>query len=105
VTVITQTPDDPPRETFPFHAFVDPSCMSTVQLTAGADLVFHNHITLRTAWPMFFIRRPWVVTHEGWIPRKGSAGAIGIVKRFVLRWSKQISISDAVAADIDFPSW
>lgn len=104
VVVITQTQDSPNSYSFPFIVIRRPSPRKLWQLIADADLVFHNHISLRAAWPMLFIHRPWVVTHQGWIPREGFAGVIGVVKRFVLRWATEISISDAVAADFKSPS-
>jgi len=104
VVVITQTKDSTTPEDFPFLVIRRPSLWRLWRLNADADIVFHNNISLRTAWPLVFIHRPWVVTHQGWIPRKGFEGIVGLVKRFMLRWAKGISISDAVAADFKTPS-
>jgi hypothetical protein len=31
------------------------------------EVLFHNKINLRTAWPLLVLRRPWVIAHHTWI--------------------------------------
>jgi glycosyltransferase involved in cell wall biosynthesis len=105
VTVITKTPAMVEQDqNFPFIVIRQPSAQTLCRLTMDADVVFHNHISLQVAWPLLFIRKPWVVTHQGWIPRSGLQGSKGAIKHYVLRWVKCIAISEAVAADFDSPS-
>ena len=103
-TVVTQTPANAEDNDFPFAVIRRPSPRTLWRLVADADLVFHNNISLKAAWPLLFIHKPWVVAHQGNIPRTGFEGLKGAVKRYVLRWAKAIAISEAVAADYDFPS-
>lgn len=104
VTVITQTVADGEKDRFPFTVIRRPSFQTLYRLLVDADLVFHNNISLRTAWPLLFMRKPWVVAHHGRIPRHGIPGLKGAVKRFALLWAKGIAISREVAADFALPS-
>lgn len=105
VIVITQTPRvRGPQPDFQFEIARAPSARELVRYTTWADVVFHNNISLRAAWPLLFVRRPWVVAHHIWIPRACSLkGAKGAFKRLILRGAIGIAISDAVAADFTTP--
>ena len=104
VTVITKTQTGEEADDFPFIVIRRPSPRTLWRLVAAADVVFHNHISLQVGWPLFFIHKPWVVSHQGWIPRSGLQGSKGAFKHYILRWAKCIAISEAVAADFDSPS-
>ena len=78
-----------------------PGARRLLGLVRWADVVFHNNISLRLAWPQLMVRRPWVVAHHTWIPRTGLAGRI---KRLALRGARHIAISHAIAADLPVPS-
>ena len=95
VTVITETPAAGLDQEFPFNIVRRPSAGMLIQLTRWADVVFHNNISLRVAWPLLFVRRPWVVAHHIWLPR----GLRTLFKRIALRGAEGIAISDAIAAD------
>jgi glycosyltransferase involved in cell wall biosynthesis len=100
VTVVTQTPSDvPDRE--PYRVVRRPRAATLLGLVREADVVFHNNISLRMAWPLLLCPRPWVVAHHTWIPRTGLAGR---VKRALLRLATNISVSQAVADDLPVPS-
>jgi glycosyltransferase involved in cell wall biosynthesis len=104
VKLITQTPVGPSEPSFPFEVIRQPSVVRLLQLTAWADVVFHNNISLRTAWPLLFTRKPWVVTHQTWIPRTvGIKGLRNRFKRLALRSSTEIAISEAIAEDFSGP--
>lgn len=77
-----------------------PSALQMLQLVARADVVFHNNISLRFAWPQLVVRRPWVVAHHTWIPRDGLAARL---KRRVLRHASHIAVSKAVAQSLPVP--
>jgi glycosyltransferase involved in cell wall biosynthesis len=95
VTLVTQTPSDDP-EAADFRIVRRPSARTLWQLVQDADVVFHNNISLRLAWPMLALRKPWVVAHHTWIPRQG----VGRLKRWLLRRATNISVSQAIANDI-----
>ena len=69
-------------------------------LVRSADVVFHNNISLRFAWPLIFVRRPWVIAHHIWI---GRSGLLPRIKRMVLRYASHIAVSRAIADDLPQP--
>ena len=100
VVVVTQTPTDGNETDFPFSVVRLPDSRSLLRLTVWADVVYHHNISLQTAWPLILVRRPWVVSHHGWLPRGfNSLGVKGALKRMVLRGATGIAVSQAVAAD------
>jgi glycogen synthase len=96
VTLVTQTPaGEPDYEPYPIVR--RPSTSQMWRLVKQADVVFHNNISLRMAWPLLALRRPWVVAHHTWIPRRGPAGRL---KRALLRFATNLSVSNAIARDL-----
>ncbi|MGZ8182614.1 MAG: glycosyltransferase family 4 protein, partial [Methylobacter sp.] len=86
---------------FPFPVIRQPTLLQLMRLTRWADIVFHNNISLRMCLPLLIVRRPWVVTHQTWLPKGGGySGTLGLIKRFVLRWATGVAISRAIADDI-----
>ena len=78
-----------------------PTLIQWVALLRGCDVVFHNNISLRAAWPLLLLRRPWVVAHHVWIPRNGLAGRL---KRWLLRRARCIAASQPLADHLDTAS-
>jgi glycosyltransferase involved in cell wall biosynthesis len=67
------------------------------ELVRWADVVFHNNISLKFAWPQLLLRRPWVVAHHTWIPAAGVAAGL---KRWAIRHAGNIAVSHAVAESL-----
>jgi glycosyltransferase involved in cell wall biosynthesis len=104
VVVITRTREDETQPDFPFEIARRPSARDLMRLTAWAHVVFHNNISLRAAWPLLVVRRPWVVAHQTWLPRvPGLPGMKAVFKRKVLRGATGIAISQAIATDFTTP--
>ena len=93
VILVTQTPSGE-LEHDDFEVVRRPSAARLFELVRWSDVVFHNNISLRLAWPLLVLRRPWVVAHHTWIPVRGLAGRL---KRLVLRHASHIAVSWAVA--------
>lgn len=90
---------------FPFPIYRSPSPRELLRLTRWCDVFFHNNISLRTAWPLLFIPRPWVVAHHTWISRiKGGIGWRDRLKQFVARNARNISVSRAMSEHILAPT-
>ena len=85
----------------PFEVVRQPSATCLFGLVRDADVVFHNNISLRFAWPQLLLRRPWVVAHHTWIPRRGLAARL---KRAALGRAANIAISRAVAHSLPVAS-
>ncbi len=93
VILVTQTPFNG-AERDEFEVVRRPSAARLFELVREADVVFHNNISLRLAWPLLLLRRPWVVAHHTWIPTRGLAGRL---KRLLLGHASHIAVSWAVA--------
>ncbi len=104
VRVVTYTRESDDSD-FPFSIHRRPGPPELLRLVEWCDVFFHNNISLRTAWPLLLIRRPWVVAHHTWIARvDGSIGWRDRVKQFVARRATNIVISDALRAQIHAPA-
>lgn len=105
VRLITQTPAKPAESALdaelPYPVIRMPSAATQLALARWCDVCFHNNISLPRVWPLLLVRRPWIVTHQVWIPERGLAGRL---KRLALRYATGISISTAVAEHLSTPS-
>lgn len=99
VVLTTQT-DSPEADADAFRVVRRPAAAQLFELVRWADVVFHNNISLRFAWPLLLLRRPWVVAHHTWIPRAGLAAR---VKRRTLRHASNLAVSRAVADSLPVP--
>jgi glycogen(starch) synthase len=96
VVLVTRSAATAPERDL-FEVVRRPSAARLFWLVRQADVVFHNNISLRFAWPQLLLRRPWVVAHHTWIPRAGAAARL---KRAVLSRASNIAISEAIARSL-----
>lgn len=90
---------------FAFEVIRKPSPLTLLKLLKWCDVLFHNHVCLKAAWPLVFVRRPWVVVVHTWIPRSLSfRGIAGSLKHFLLGFATCVSISKAIAEHLSVPS-
>ena len=66
VVLITLTRKDGRRRA-PYPVIRNPSPRKLLELVRWCDVYFQNNISLLLAWPLLFVRRPWVVAHHTWI--------------------------------------
>jgi glycogen synthase len=97
VRIITQTPGGH-DESFSYPVIRRPKPVELLRLVRWCEVIFHNNISLRAAWPMAFVHRPWIIAHHIWIARADGALAWqDRLKRFLLRFATNISVSQQVA--------
>ena len=104
VTVATETAGEE-RSRSGVSILRRPSPGALLAATRHADIVWHNHLSLRAAWTLALAPRPWVVTHQGWI--RGADGGLGPMhrlKRMVAARAHAVAISEAIAADLPMPA-
>jgi glycogen synthase len=90
---------------FQFEVVRRPSAPRLLELVRWSEVVFHNNISLRTCWPLAFIRRPWVIAHHTWIARTdSSSGLRDRLKHFLTRFATNIAISQPIADHLTVPS-
>ena len=98
IVVVTQSTGE---ARFPFRVKRRPGLATLARLTRWSDVVFHNNISLRTAWPLALIRRPWVVAHHTWIARTGGRRAfVDSLKLRMIRRAANIAVSSPIAAKL-----
>ena len=102
VRVVTQTAGD---GDFPFEIVRRPGPLELLRHVRWCDVFLQNNISLRTLWPLFFVRRPLFIAHQTWITNpNGSTGWQHRLKRFVLRYATSFAISRAIAETLPVPS-
>lgn len=106
VVVVTTTPGDGRPEDFSFRVVRRPGPMELLGWVRWCDVFFQANVSLRGLWPLLLVRRPWAVSHHSWYCQTdGRIAWQDRLKRFLLRYAAaSISVSDAVAADLDTPS-
>ena len=98
VRLITQTAGG---GDFSFPVVRRPGPMELFRQVRWCDVFLQNNISLRTLWPLLFLRRPLCIAHQTWI--SNADGAVGWqqrLKRFVLRFAKSLAISHAIAEQL-----
>ena len=102
VRVVTQTPGD---GDFPFVVIRQPGPFALMRHLRWCDVFLQNNISLRTLWPLLFIRRPLFIAHQTWITNPdGSTGWQHGLKRRVLRRATSFAISSPIAKSLPVPS-
>lgn len=97
VKLVTQTPSNEANE-FSFPVIRRPNAGELIAAIRWCDVVFHNNISLQTAWPLLLVRRPWVITHAIWTSRvDGRIGWQDRLKRLLFRRATNVSISQSIA--------
>ena len=97
--IVTHTREEGGR-TFPYEILRRPSSLNLLRNIGWSDVVLHINISLRMAWPLLLRTKPWVIAHQTWIPRN----ILGAVKQFSTVSAHNISISEAIAAQLDTQS-
>jgi glycogen(starch) synthase len=102
VRVVTQTPG---QSDFPFAVIRQPGAFEMIRQVRWCDIFLQNNISLRTLWPLLFIRRPLFIAHQTWITNPdGSTGRAHRLKRYVLRHATSFAISGAIAESLPVSS-
>ena len=102
VRVVTQTKGN---GDFPFPVIRRPGPLELLRQVRWCDVFLQNNISLRTLWPLLFVRRPLLIAHQTWITNPdGSIGWQHRLKRFLLRYATSLAISESVAERLPGPS-
>ena len=107
VRLITQSPrrEGETDEQFPYAIHRQPGAGELFKLVRWCDLYFQNNISLNTLWPLLFVHRPWVVSHQTWLTRvNGTVGWQDRLKCEVIRYGSPIAICEAVASPLPIPA-
>jgi len=102
VTVVTSTAEDDGIERR-FRVLRRPTLLTLIKESVRADSVLQSQISLRLGLPSLFLRRPTVIAHHMWTPRKGPGGFVGRIKHFLLRLGDNVAVSTAMARSLSVP--
>jgi glycosyltransferase involved in cell wall biosynthesis len=104
VILVTSTGSED-QVSWPFEIVRRPGPARLLELVRWCDVYFQNNISLLLAWPLLFIRRPWIVAHHTWLGNYGQRpGFKSRLKRALLNYAANTAISNAVASDLSAPS-
>lgn len=104
VRVVTPTAGEDKPE-WPFAVLRVPSRKALADAVDGCDIVCQNNISLQTAWPLLFVRRPWVISHQTWIARSDrTLNWQDHLKRLLIRFARNVAISHEIARSLPVES-
>ena len=89
----------------PYEVVRNPNPRRLLELLRWCDVYFQNNISLILAWPLLFVKKPWIIAHHTWLgesPTKRNWKAR--LKRFLLARGLNATISRPIAADLPLPS-
>jgi glycosyltransferase involved in cell wall biosynthesis len=101
VRVVTDTPGNS-EASLPYPVSRRPDWLTLLKWHAWCHVVFHNNISMNYAWPLWVIRRPWIVAHHVWLGQ--SADWRGRLKKRALGFAKNLAVSQAIADRLPVPS-
>lgn len=104
VRVVTNTKSDG-KDDFPFPVYRRPDALTLLRLTRWCEVFFQNNISLKSAWPLTIVRKPWVIAHHTWIRRPSGRTALrDFIKRALSRHAMNIAVSRVLAGSLPVPA-
>ena len=104
VRIITQSLSNDSRDDHGFDVLRNPKRREIISAIRWCDVFYQNNISIQTAWPLVFIKKPWFVTTATWLGQDENAiGRTGNLKRLLLRFARNIYISEAIAKHVGYP--
>lgn len=104
VVIVTKTASTNRADDLGLKVLRQPRVGSLIRAVRWCDVFFQNNISLQTAWPLLFTRKPWVVCTATWL--RNPAGSVGLsnhLKRYTLRLATNVYISKAIATHVGLP--
>ncbi|MEH2250263.1 glycosyltransferase family 4 protein [Nostoc sp.] len=100
VKLISQTPATDSKK-FPFEVIRQPKIRQVLKLTQWCDIYLQGCVSLKGLWPLMFISKPLVITHQTWYRSlDGSMNWQNRLKHMVTHFATNISASHALAKSI-----
>jgi len=103
VKLVSQIPSTDSKR-FPFEVIRRPSHFKLLSLVRWCDVYFQLNISLKGLWPLALIRRPWIVSHQGWYARlDGSLRWQDKLKHFATGFATNVALSQAGSNHLSVP--
>ncbi|MHC5717405.1 MAG: glycosyltransferase family 4 protein [Nostoc sp.] len=104
VKLVSYTPATDSKD-FSFEVIRQPSPKQLLKLIYWCDIYFQGCVSLKGLWPLMFISKPLVITHQTWYHSPdGTMNWQNYLKRTATRFATNISASHALAKSIPAPS-
>ena len=88
-----------------FPVIRQPGALALFSCYQWADVVWHNNVSMRLFWPVFFSKALCYVTTQTWLSGTlGQETSASRLKRLTLKCCRNVSISHAIAKHIQTPS-
>lgn len=100
VRVTTETEAGDTSMEFDYPVVHRPPSAGLYELARWADIVFHNHPSLRAAWAPLLARKPWFAAVHTWLPCFQSGSGISMLRRGVLKSCRFLAVSAAIAGHL-----
>src|SRR5262245_3184150 len=104
VIVATDIAQPPERhQIFPFRVHYQPGPLKWISLLRWCDVFLQFNVSLKATWPLFLIKRPLVISHQGyyWLTRDGGRDWREKLKISISAGSTNIFASSAVAKEVN----
>jgi glycogen synthase len=100
-TDVQHKPDCP--QTFPYPIYYQPSPLKWISLLRWCDVYLQFNVSLKAVWPLSFIRRPLVLSHQAyyWLSRNGDRDWRERMKIRISSRSINIFASSAIAKEVN----
>ncbi len=103
VHVLTQTVSNNLADNQGLKVIRHPGVRELFRALKWCDVYFQNNISLQTAWPLIFKRKPCVVCTQTWLKNTdGSTGMGTHLKKLALRFVTNVYISKAVRDHVGY---
>jgi glycogen synthase len=103
VQILTHTLSDDLQADHGLKVIRRPSMAAMFQALNWCEVYLQNNISLQTAWPLVFVRKPWVVCTQTWLKNPdGSVGMSGYLKKLALRFATNVYISHAINRHVGY---
>ena len=100
VKLVSLTPDIDAKQ-FDFEVIRQPKTTHLLKLMAWCDLYFQGCISLKGIFPLLFVPKPLIATHQTWYCRSnGKKSWQDYLKRVVSMFATNVAVSHAVAQEI-----
>lgn len=105
VVLVTKTREDDHISSRPYQVVRAPGPLELIRLTRWCDILFQSNISLELSWPLLFIHRPWVISHQTMLLHPvGHLSWRGRLKYFLFRYASHAAISHSIADSLPVSS-
>lgn len=105
VVLVTKTREEDAVTSRPYRVVRAPGPRELIRLIRWCDVLFQSNISLELSWPLLFIHRPWVISHQTMLLHPvGHLSWRGRLKYYLFRYASHAAISHSIADSLPVSS-